>query len=207
MKKNSGHTLVELLVAMGIIAGVGGIMLSVFFLSLRGSTKTDTLTVVRQNGNNAIAQIGRLIRNARRLDGVSEDGLTNYKISCVVPTPVSGPTPTPIHYLSVKVTSQDPGQSTFICNFAPGGGEPINIASASSSLPPPVVTPPPALFLDTSVVTITPGSCYFTCFQEIITQNPVIGIHFGLSAKNTGSFPEKTVILPFETSVTVRNRD
>ncbi|MBI2034148.1 MAG: type II secretion system protein [Candidatus Levybacteria bacterium] len=200
-QRERAHTLVELLVAMGIIASAGGIVLSIFFLALRGSTKTDTLTVVRQNGNNAISQIAHLIRNARRFDGVSNDGV-NFQNNCVQQQ--ANPTPTPVPYQYVRITSNDPGQSTFICNYNPSP-DPITIASASSPVPSPAVTPPPALLLDTDVVSL--DSCYFTCYQETTAQNPVIGIHFLLSARTESGFVERSASIPFDTSILLRNKD
>ena len=197
------YTLVELLIAMAIIASVGGIILSIFFLSLRGSIKTDTVTVVRQNGNNAISQMARIIRDARRFDDVSTDGFT-WQNNCIQPQ--ANPPPPPAQYQYVRVTSSDPGQSTLICKFDPGGGLPLTIASSSAPLPkPPALTPTRSLLLDTSVVTL--NDCYFTCYQETAAQNPVIGIHFDLSSRTTSGFVEGSSSLPFATSVTLRNKD
>lgn len=195
-----GYTLIELLIAMAILASTGGVILSILFISLRGSTKTDTFTSVRQNGNNAISQMARLIRNARRFGEVSNDG-TNWINNCIQSQ--ANPTPTPAQYQYVRVTSNDPGQSTFICDYAVGFS-PVTIASVSAPLPA-AGSPQTSFLLDTSVVSL--DSCYFTCYQETVAQNPVIGIHFVLSAKNTSSVAERSVTIPFDTSVTVRNRE
>jgi len=66
MKKN-GFTLIEIMIVvviLGIIVVIGS---GAFFSILRGSTKTKTLQMVKQNGDYAISVMERMIRNARIL--------------------------------------------------------------------------------------------------------------------------------------------
>lgn len=141
--------------------------------------------------------MARLIRNARRFDGVSTDG-SDWKNNCIQPAGEL-----PVQYHQVRVTSHDPGQSTFICPFLESSNPPT-IASSSAPLPP-AGNPNISYLLDTSVVSL--DSCYLTCYQETPAQNPVIGIHFVLSARTTSGFVERSASIPFDTSVTVRNKD
>jgi prepilin-type N-terminal cleavage/methylation domain-containing protein len=95
--KQRGFTLIELLVVMSIFVVVGGLMISVLFISLRGSNKAETVSVVKQNGTFALSQMVKQIRYARSLDA---------PVSCV-PTS-NAPTMT--------ITSlNDGGQTTFSC--------------------------------------------------------------------------------------------
>lgn len=99
----TGFTLLELLAAMVVLIAVGTIIGAILFASLRGATKTNTITNVRQNGNYAISQMTKMIRGAKTLD---------------LPDPcVSPPSPTPIPtYPSVTFTSFDGGQTIFSCD-------------------------------------------------------------------------------------------
>ena len=69
MRRN-GFTLIEMMIVvslLGIIAVVGS---GAFFSILRGSTKTKTLQMVKQNGDYAISVMERMIRNARRIEEI-----------------------------------------------------------------------------------------------------------------------------------------
>lgn len=63
MKKN-GFTLVEILVAMAIIAIIGVIFVTIFANTLRGSNKSQVLAVLKQNGQAILENISKDIRNA-----------------------------------------------------------------------------------------------------------------------------------------------
>lgn len=87
MKKN-GFTLLEIMVVVGILGIIAVVGSGTFFSILRGSTKTKTLQLVKQNGDYAISVMERMIRNARRVSGggdsitiVNPDGETTV-FSC-----------------------------------------------------------------------------------------------------------------------------
>ena len=95
-KIQKGFTLIELLVVMVIILAVGTIIGVILFSALRGTNKTNTITVVRQNGNYAISQMVKTIRNAKSFDSTN----------CAQGT----------QYQSVRVTSPTEGQIVFSCD-------------------------------------------------------------------------------------------
>lgn len=64
MKQKSGFTLIELLVAVGILGIVGGISTIIFFTTLQGTSKSEVVREVKQNGDYALTVMERLIRNA-----------------------------------------------------------------------------------------------------------------------------------------------
>jgi len=106
MKKN-GFTLIEMMIVvslLGIIAVVGS---GAFFSILRGSTKTKTLQMVKQNGDYAISVMERMIRNARALVSPTEDSTVT----------------------SIKIKNPDGKETTFSC-----GGPQATIASNGASL-------------------------------------------------------------------------
>jgi prepilin-type N-terminal cleavage/methylation domain-containing protein len=95
--KTRGFTLIELLVVMSIVVIVGGLIVSILFITFRGSNKAETMSIVKQNGTFALSQMVKQIRYARSLDMPS---------SCV-PT-ANAPT--------LTVTSLADGeQTTFSC--------------------------------------------------------------------------------------------
>ncbi|MBI1919210.1 prepilin-type N-terminal cleavage/methylation domain-containing protein, partial [Candidatus Microgenomates bacterium] len=99
-KLQSGFTLIEMLAVIFVLSTIGVLVAAIITSSLRGTSKTNTITSVRQNGFFAIAQMTKVIQNARRLD---------VSYSCVPP-----PTPTPFQssHQSIVLTSPDGGQTT-----------------------------------------------------------------------------------------------
>ena len=67
MVKKRGFTLIEILVVIGILAIIMVVGSTSFFNLLRGSTKTKTATLVKENGDYALGVIARMIRNAREI--------------------------------------------------------------------------------------------------------------------------------------------
>ncbi|MDD5416008.1 MAG: prepilin-type N-terminal cleavage/methylation domain-containing protein [Candidatus Daviesbacteria bacterium] len=65
---NKGFTLAEILVVMAIVAIVGLIMVVIFTNTLRGSNKSQILSIMKQNGQAVLDSIDRVIRNS---DGVA----------------------------------------------------------------------------------------------------------------------------------------
>lgn len=70
-----GFTLVELLVAVTIIAGLAILLAQSFLTTTRSNTKVERLTDVKQNGEYALAVMERMIRNATRISALcTSDG-------------------------------------------------------------------------------------------------------------------------------------
>lgn len=61
---NSGFTLVEILVAIAIVAIIGTIMAAVFINTLRGSNKSQILAAIKQNGQAVLENMDKTIRNS-----------------------------------------------------------------------------------------------------------------------------------------------
>lgn len=179
-KLESGFTLIEMLAVIFVLSTIGVLVGAIITSSLRGTNKTNTITVVRQNGNFAITQMAKMVQNALRLDS---------PYPCIPPP---SPTPAPAGYSSITITSFDGSQTEFKCDY-PLGGSRITIASNRSNL------------LDTRSVSLVAGSCKFTCSQTSLSDPPIIGISFTLSQKSTTSFFEQSASIPFQTSVVMRN--
>lgn len=189
-----GFTLIELLATMIVILAVGIIMGGILIGAIRSNNKASTLTTVKQNGTYAISQISKMIRYAKSFDGVTTDDTSpspTYTTDCTVASVGAlTPTPTPVAYKRVKITSFDEGVTTFAC--LPGGvGIPPKIASNGAEL------------IDTTGVTL--NACNFGCLQASINAPPVISIDFNLSQSKSTVFAEQKSKLDFHTSVSFRN--
>ncbi|HUS52055.1 MAG TPA: type II secretion system protein [Candidatus Bathyarchaeia archaeon] len=79
----SGFTLIEMLVAIGILGIVAILGSQMFFTILKGSAKSRVLADVKQNGNYALSVMSRMIRNARSVTDCS--GISDKAITIVSP--------------------------------------------------------------------------------------------------------------------------
>ncbi|HSD98902.1 MAG TPA: prepilin-type N-terminal cleavage/methylation domain-containing protein [Patescibacteria group bacterium] len=92
----SGFTLIEMLAVIIIFIVVGTIAVSILVTSFRTSTKTDVVTAVQNNGNYALSQMAKTIRDARGL---------------VTPFPCS---PTVVAN-TISITTPDNQEVTYAC--------------------------------------------------------------------------------------------
>ena len=76
-RKERGFTLAEILVVMAIVAIVGMIMVLIFANTLRGSNKSQILSVMKQNGQAVLDNIDRTIRSSDNIICPSYAGLTD----------------------------------------------------------------------------------------------------------------------------------
>jgi len=72
----SGFTLIELLASAAIIGAISVVAVAMFFSTLRGGTKSSTITKVKQNGEFALNAMKFAIRNAISVDSCTSDTLT-----------------------------------------------------------------------------------------------------------------------------------
>lgn len=64
-RESKGFTLVEMLTVVAIFVVVGGIAMAILVTSFRTGHKTDIITLAQQNGNYALSQMAKTLRNAR----------------------------------------------------------------------------------------------------------------------------------------------
>ncbi|MFH0863898.1 MAG: type II secretion system protein [Candidatus Gottesmanbacteria bacterium] len=74
MKK--GFSLIEMLVAIGLMASVGSIAMIILFTSIKGANKGDVMRDVKQNGEYAISMMENMIRSAKSATCNGADQLT-----------------------------------------------------------------------------------------------------------------------------------
>lgn len=180
--KKNGFTLIELLAVLGVFAIVSSIVASITVTVLRGNNKTNTINIVRSNGDYAISQMTKMLRNATSI-------LNPYPCGTIDnPTVVS----------SVQLAFPDGSTTTLSCLDADNNP---SITSSSASL-----TPTPIPLIDPTTVAV--ASCQFTCSQAGPSDYPVIGIDFSLNANTTSTFTEQQAsasAIEFQTSVALRN--
>lgn len=64
---NKGFTLIEIIVVIGILSIIGVIVLTIFSRTLKGNNKAQILSSIKQNGQGALENIDKNIRNADNL--------------------------------------------------------------------------------------------------------------------------------------------
>ena len=146
-----GFTLIEILVSAAIVITATTVVVAILISSFRGVSKAIVSEEVRQNGNNAIGTMSRIIKFADSLKGVSEttpDDLTTYHVGCT-----QG-----VGYKGIQVVS---------------GGQTRTLSCTNLSIDS-IPT------IDTSKMSVS-SNCKFTCSQDSDSVSPVINISFSLS--------------------------
>ena len=188
-----GFTLIELLIVIAVMVSVLAIVVGVVTSTLRGSNKTSTINNVRENGNYAISQISRTINYAKSFDGASLDGVTSW--TCDINLPPPAPTPIPVKYKAVRITSFGGEVITFSCNNSTDTPSETIVSNTES-------------LIDTTSIVLPipiPTFCFFTCKQDRITDSPTLGINFTLIAKTNSLLVEQQASIPFTVTIKTRN--
>lgn len=184
IKRQLGFSLIEILVATSIIITTTTIVVAILASSFRTSSKTTSLDIVRQNGNGAISQVGRMIQFAESFEGVSEQEIpSSFVKSCPVPGSPD------IRFNFLKIVS--------------GGTEKMLSCSDEG------FTIDGESLFDSNRVTVVTGTCSLTCTQDSPDVSPVIGLGFDLTFgtdPNPTSLTEKRAEIHFSTSVKMRNK-
>lgn len=77
MKKNSGFTLAEILVVLGVLSIVGVLVLTIFTRNLRGSNKSQIISAIKENGQSILETMDKTIRNADNVVCIRTASLPN----------------------------------------------------------------------------------------------------------------------------------
>lgn len=173
-----GFTLIELIVAVAIIAGLGTVLVQALFTTTRSSTKVDRLTEVKQGGEYALNVIERMIRNARSLTAVCTS---------------DGTTPTS----SAAITSPDGYETTFACAWS---GSVTRIASVSAFGTQYLTSSSVTL----GGATCDADSLVFYC-TSVADVAKSVKVTFQLSQKGTPVDQYEKASTTFQTNVSVRN--
>lgn len=84
--KQSGFTLLEIMVSIGIVAIVGVLISQVFFTTTRSNAKAELLKNIKQNGDFSVGLMGQIMRNANTITtACTETGTTTASIALTNP--------------------------------------------------------------------------------------------------------------------------
>jgi type II secretory pathway pseudopilin PulG len=202
---NSGYTLIELLAVMIVLTTVGVIIASIFVSALRGGNKSTTTNDIRQSGNYAISQMSKMIAFAKNFGGVNSAATGTFTTDCAPRFDADGKLISPLQWNDVKITSFDNVETstTFSCEKDDTNTYGI-LSSKSADLVTPALINSVALLPDTVDAT----TCFFTCSQPNLASPITININLTLQRRikaGSTALPESQTVIPFNTSVTLRN--
>src|SRR6266404_3077009 len=120
MKNNEGFSLIELLVVVIVFAIIGVVASETIILTLRGTSKADATTKVRNNLDFAVGAMERQIRGAQKIDSSTTCNNTAQN--------------------SLAIVDQDDNKVTFSCVGENVNHLPSYVASASAALTPVALT-------------------------------------------------------------------
>lgn len=173
-----GFTLIEIIVAVVILATLSALISQVFFSSSISNTKTELLKEIKQNGDFALT--------------VMSDGIRNtYSIES--PCPEAGATDT---YISIK--NPNATITTYACV---GDVDIIRIASISGT---DLGNVSARKYLTTSDITVAQNSCFFTC-TKMSSSPAVVSISYTLSQVGMPLNLFEQGSVKFKTQATLRN--
>jgi len=182
-----GYTLVEVLVAVIVVIAIGVIIVSILSSTLRVTRKTNVVSSIRTSGNQAITQMAKLMKFAKKFEGVSTNDIT-YVLDCTHDVVAPTPTPTPVPYKYLKFKGEDDSEIKFWCDDT---NDTIILNTVS--------------LLDIDTVKVANDKCSFTCSQDRLSTNQVITVYFQLRQAEDSTFAESQFSIPFETSVVLKN--
>lgn len=199
-KNEAGFTILELLIVILVLATVGGLVVSIFFISLRSTNKSNKTALVRQNGNAAITKIARQIRYAETLVGVGPDTSSlNTDPNC------SNGANSPSSFPVLRVSNTNPADDTKIFTTFSCVDSPSDPDSTVDSI---AVTDSTGTTYVTDRDKTNVLTCGFSCIKKS-TGVTTVNIRYTMSDENstTNADINENLVNPitFSTSVTMRN--
>ncbi|MBI2020280.1 type II secretion system protein [Candidatus Daviesbacteria bacterium] len=71
VRSSKGFTLVEMLVVIAVLGVIGSLILAIFTSTLRGSNKSQIISIIKQNGQSVLETMDKTIRNSEGVVCVS----------------------------------------------------------------------------------------------------------------------------------------
>lgn len=152
--KTNGFTIIELLVAVGVLSLIGGISITVFLALNSSYDKADVVTKINQEGNRVMEQISRAVKNSTDV-GPSGSG-TNLQLTI------------PKNASNLEFSTNGNCTQTNIYLFDEGGGRYTvrkSSPAASCDLTPVCPEGANACVLNTGDVNVLPGGFSFNVTQ------------------------------------------
>lgn len=178
-----GFTLLELLVAIGVVTLLMPVLFSIFFATLQSQTAVAILSQVKRDGDGALSTLEYLIKN-RAFAIYSDAGGTTEVCSTVsgFSTPTS----------SATVYFADSAGTLF--SFALDGNR---IASYSAS-----ISPNPAYLTSTKVVA---SNFSISCNRTSSFSPPIVSVSFTVANPASATRHEEKATLNYQTKIKLRS--
>lgn len=173
MKK--GFTLMEILIATGIVAGLSIVIVQLFLSTVRSNAKTEIIKETKQNGDFALSVMERMIRNATSVTSTC-DGTAQNSITFVNP---------------------DETETTLQCKDSSG------IARIESLGPPSTYLTGSNVTLGATCDDLSPK--IFTCDASSLGLPSAVTISFQLQQISTSGDNFETSTATFKTRINLRN--
>ena len=185
----SGFTLLELLVAAGVIAFLSVIITQVLFSSIHLNTKTEVIKELKQTGEMTMGVISRMIQNSAAVTAATCNLSTDEPKQIVT---------------NITITGFDGGITTLECIDDADGI--TRIASVSATRPDPsYLTSGNVTLIDTNGNSgCTNIPLQFTCVGTGGVPNS-INVSFRLRQKNLAATSYERAIETFQATISVRN--
>ncbi|HEV2339281.1 MAG TPA: type II secretion system protein [Patescibacteria group bacterium] len=173
MKQNQkGYTLIELLAVLIVFIVISTFIVTIVFTALRGDTKVNSISTVRQNGNFVISQLARSIREAHAV---------------ITPSPC-GTIEVPVISSNVTINTVTGDQITYSCgngNIASNGAQlldakNITVTDCSFSCGQTTVKSPPIITISFSL-----KQTNVSTFTEFIASASAIPFQTSVNLRNT----------------------
>lgn len=173
MKK--GFTLMEVLIATGIVAGLSIVIIQLFLTTVRSNAKTEIIKETKQNGDFALSVMERMIRNAKSITSTCDGSARN----------------------SISFINPDNTSTTLQCNAATG------VARIESVGPPSTYLTGANVTLGTTCDSLTPK--IFTCDSDTLGLPSAVTISFQMRERSSSGDTFETSRVTFQTRVNLRN--
>lgn len=178
--KQKAFTLIEILIAVGIMAGISIVLAQSLFTANRTSVKSDVKNTIKQGGDFSLRLMEQFIRSAIDISSESCTGVPRQNL---------------------VVTNKDQGQTTYDCLYDETN-EVTRIASVSATANGSVIEyiTPSSMTLGSTCT----GKQIFTCTASPGVPKKV-RINFSLAQKGTPAYSFEQGSVAFDSTVTLRN--
>lgn len=176
--KFAGYTLLELIIVLFILTTMSSIIVGIFVVSVRTTTRISTINSLRQNGNYIMNQIIKKLQYAESLESVY-DG-TNITNFCPDTIPTTS-------YFEIIISTSSTAVDSFSCENI-NGTDTISLNSNS--------------LLDTNNFNVS--DCYFKCYRENNSLPYTVIVNFTIE-KKVNTVSDNPYSVPFKSSVVLRN--
>lgn len=199
VNKQEGYTIIELLAVISILVVMSGIIVSILYSTLRGSSKTKITSEVTQNGSYVLSVVNKTINDSRSVTMIGALNVGDVINTNDVQDCKNKLTSTN----SITLKRLDGTKTRFACGNV--GVDGSNIYAITINTDPSGVGAERPL-INANSVAVEENSCSFTCDQSSgdLYAYPIVGVKFKLKDKGA-TVAESQGSQVFQTSVSLNN--